>query len=165
MIFLHADTLVCAGFDEVARAAVSNPNIVIGSFRFTVDRSLMHYPLVGVGCMEFFARMRCKLYWLPYGDQGYFVSRRMLREVGGFPNTVLLEDLRMTANARKFAYGADGVIHVDQMKAYCSPRRWQKNGVLMNTLWNQVIVFCHSYLGYSPRDCYKLYYGRYPKNN
>lgn len=164
-LFLHADTIVSEGFDEVARKSAYNPNIVVGSFEFTVDRSLMNYPLVGIGCMEYFARVRNHWWWLPYGDQAYFIHREMYGKLGGMPDIVFLEDLRFTSIARKYALVTGGIIHVDKMNAYCSPRRWQKNGVALNTMWNQIVVFCAVYLQYSPADCYKLYYGHYPSGD
>lgn len=84
----------------------------------------------------------------------------------GFDNDlVAMEDLVLTSNARKLAVETGNEIFVSDRKAYCSPRRWQKNGVSKNTMWNQIIVFCWAYLGYTPAECYKLYYGKdVPKN-
>eukprot|EP01083_Nonionella_stella_P084369 233534_1 len=162
LLFIHADTVLFEGYDEHVRKTLhSRPNIVIGSFKFTVNRSLLNFPLVGIGCMELFARLRNTLVWLPYGDQGYFVTREIFtKKLGGFENNlVIMEDLVLTNNARRFAVETGNEIYVDHHNAFCSPRRWQKNGVTKNTMWNQIVVFCWVHLKYSPAQCYKLYYG------
>ncbi len=101
--------------------------------------------------MELFARLRNDWYWLPYGDQTYFVKKHIF--------TALLKGFKNDLVARKLAVQSGNRIFVSDRKAYCSPRRWQKNGVAKNTMWNQIIVFCWAYLGYTPAQCYKLYYG------
>ena len=92
--------------------------------------------------MELFARIRNDCYWLPYGDQTYFIKKGIFTALlKGFNNDlVAMEDLVLTSNARKLAVQTDNVIFVSPNKAYCSPRRWQKNGVSKNTMWNQIIV-------------------------
>ena len=78
LFFVHADTVLFDGFDEYIRSTLhSNDRIVIGSFKFTVNRSLLNEPLVGLGTMECFARIRNDCYWLPYGDQTYFVKKEV----------------------------------------------------------------------------------------
>ena len=57
---MHADTILFDGYDACIRETLAaDDRIVIASFKFTVNRSLMAYPLVGIGCMELFARIRC----------------------------------------------------------------------------------------------------------
>ena len=164
LLFLHADTVLFEGFDKYIRDRLlsDNNNIIIGSFKFTVNRSLMNYPLVGIGCMELFARIRNNLYWLPYGDQTYFIKRNIfINKLNGFKNNlIIMEDLLLISAARKLAILTGNIIYISKNKnAFCSPRRWQINGVTKNTMWNQILVFCYSYLGYTPSQCYKLYYG------
>lgn len=163
LLFLHADTILFHGYDKHIRNVINNNDkMVIGSFKFTVNRSLLNYPLVGIGCMELFARIRNECYWLPYGDQGYFIKRNIFtNKLNGFENNlIIMEDLLLTSKARKLALETGNIIYIDPKKnAFCSPRRWQKNGVTKNTMWNQIIVFCYSYLKYTPAQCYKLYYG------
>ena len=115
--------------------------------------------------MEWAARVRNKNWLLPYGDQGYFMHKDMFAELGRFPNTVIAEDLELTNKARKFALATGGRIHVDEMEAYCAPRRWEKNGVSKNTMWNQIVVFCYTQLNYTAEQIYEMYYGiKVPKN-
>lgn len=158
-IFLHADTIVSYGFDQVARRECKDGRCVLGAWKFTVDRCIMRFPLVGLGCMQWAARVRNNNWHLPYGDQGYFIHKDMYQELGGFPDVVICEDFELTSKARKFALATGGRLHVDEMEAFCSPRRWEKNGVAYNTLWNQIAVFCYTQLKYTPEQMYKLYYG------
>eukprot|EP01084_Bolivina_argentea_P202257 345625_1 len=161
LLFIHADTILFQGYDKHIRNKLTQENIVIGSFKFTVNRSLLNYPLVGIGCMELFARIRNNCFWLPYGDQGYFIKKDVFTKIlNGFENNlIIMEDLVLTSKARRLAVETGNIIYIDDNNAFCSPRRWQKNGVTKNTMWNQIIVFCYSYLKYTPAQCYKLYYG------
>jgi len=162
LFFVHADTVLFDGYDEYIRSTLSENNrVVIGSFKFTVNRSLLNAPLVGMGCMELFVRIRNDCFWLPYGDQTYFVKKEIFTALlKGFRNDlVAMEDMVLAVQARKLAVETANEIFVSQHLAHCSPRRWQKNGVAKTTMWNQIIIFCWAYLGYTPAQCYKLYYG------
>ena len=78
LFFVHADTVLFDGFDEYIRSTLhSNDRIITGSFKFAVNRSFLNEPLVGLGTMELFARIRNDHYWLPYGDQTYFVKKHV----------------------------------------------------------------------------------------
>ena len=50
LFFVHADTVLFDGYDEYIRSTLADDDrIVIGSFKFTVNRSLLDAPLVGLG--------------------------------------------------------------------------------------------------------------------
>ena len=72
----------------------------------------------------------------PYGDQGLFVRRELFFRVGGFPEVPLMEDLLIAAALRREARPVllPGPLHV-------SARRWQKVGVLRQTLRNWSLLW------------------------
>ena len=75
------------------------------------------------------------MWGLPYGDQGIFVDRRLYEEVGGFADQPLMEDLDLMWRLRRRARPIllPGPLRV-------SARRWQRHGVVWQTLRNWSLV-------------------------
>ena len=44
---------------------------------------------------------RTRLFWLPYGDQAIFVESSRLRQMGGFANQALLEDVELVLRLKR----------------------------------------------------------------
>lgn len=93
LLFLHADTVLEAGWHEEAASFVEQ--IAVGrrppsaaAFRFALDDAGLSARLIewGVG-------IRCLLCAMPYGDQGLLISRQLYDETGGFKPVALFEDV------------------------------------------------------------------------
>jgi hypothetical protein len=94
------------------------------------------------------------------------VPKDMFDFLGGFPDQCLMEDYELVVLLRKRA----ALLNVSSEKyretvkivpgkpALCSPRRWQKFGVLYVTFMNSKFVnlYCG---GLGPDELFKLYYG------
>jgi rSAM/selenodomain-associated transferase 2 len=131
ILFLHADNHLAAG--DVARqiaGSFSDPRRLHGSLRQQIDAPGIRYRLI-----EWGNALRVRWLGMPYGDQAIFVRRDALWRAGGFPDEPLLEDLILMRRLRKHAWPAllAGPVVV-------SPRRWQKHGVLGQTLRNWCLV-------------------------
>eukprot|EP00294_Goniomonas_avonlea_P001968 CAMPEP_0114554974 /NCGR_PEP_ID=MMETSP0114-20121206/8498_1 /TAXON_ID=31324 /ORGANISM="Goniomonas sp, Strain m" /LENGTH=296 /DNA_ID=CAMNT_0001740061 /DNA_START=80 /DNA_END=970 /DNA_ORIENTATION=+ len=160
LLFLHADTLLPTRFDQIIRQTLALPNTAAGAFTFEVDRRGMAKPPLGLGTMEIFANIRCKLFMMPYGDQGLFMSAAHYKATGGFKEVLMMEDLEFVSRLRSRALGGGGRVVVVDAKAACSPRRWLVNGVLKNTLLNQVFVLAYVWCGVPAETIYRWYYRR-----
>lgn len=88
IVFLHADTRLPSGFADSIRMALQDSAVVGGAFRFRFD----HRTLV-LRMVEWGTRARVALLGLPYGDQALFVRRTVLDDIGGLPDTPIMEDL------------------------------------------------------------------------
>lgn len=88
VLFLHADTRLPRGYHRAVEEALGDPRTVGGAFRFRFDR---HTPALRV--IEWGARLRERLFRLPYGDQAVFVRRAVLEAIGGVPQVPIMEDL------------------------------------------------------------------------
>ena len=88
---------------------------------------------------------------LPYGDQGIFVRRALFDRIGGFPETRLMEDLLFGKALRRVGRPIllPGPIHV-------SARRWQRHGVVRQTLRNWALLTARSFG--APPDRLARYY-------
>jgi glycosyltransferase involved in cell wall biosynthesis len=66
-----------------------------------------------------------------YGDQGLFVRRNVFEHLGGFPRLFLMEDLFFSRRLRRH-----GRVVVAPRRIFVSPRRWQRAGLVRQTLRN-----------------------------
>ena len=123
----------------------------------------------GIKAVETTANWRTHLYSLPYGDQCLSIPSDVFHYVGGFPDQCLMEDYDLVALLRKRSALLPklGVAQRERLQilggpaALCSPRRWQRFGVLYVTWMNS--KFVHLYArGLHPDDLFRLYYGAPP---
>jgi len=161
-LFLHADTTLPNEFDNILRQSFKDPKTMMTSFRFGVDRKAIknRVPL-GLSMMEFCANLRSRYLWLPYGDQAFCIAKDNFKSLGGFPNFPCMEDYEFVRRAGKKAKENGMILKSLDHTALCSPRRWEKNGVLKNTALNYFFVMAY-HLGFSPHDIFYWYYGFVP---
>jgi rSAM/selenodomain-associated transferase 2 len=130
LLFLHADCALEAGALESAQGCLARRGVAAGCFRLRVTSARRVYRLIDA-C----ATARVRLTGLVYGDQGLFVSRRLFERVGGFPALRLMEDVFISLRLRRL-----GRVVVAPKRIYASARRWQKQGVVRQTLRNWALT-------------------------
>jgi hypothetical protein len=81
------------------------------------------------------ATARVRLTGLIYGDQGMFVRRDRFERLGGFPVVRFMEDILISIRLRH-----QGRMVVAGRRIFVSPRRWQRQGVLRQTLRNWTLT-------------------------
>lgn len=130
LVFLHADTwLAPDGLRQIERT-LADQAIPGGAFRQRIEA---HGPLYRL--LERGNAWRVRRLGLAYGDQGIFVRRRVFDELGGFPESLLLEDLVLMKRLRRKGRPVllPGPLHV-------SARRWQRHGVVGQTVRNWLLL-------------------------
>lgn len=137
LLFLHADNRLSGGCltalcDSVNHA--DDQDQVWGGFRQKIDASGLIYR-----SLEWGNATRIRLRGMPFGDQAIFVSRSNYRRVGGFQTVPLMEDVLLARALRRQSWPKliNRAIIVDA-------RRWQKRGIIRQTLRNWGIQFAHS---------------------
>jgi rSAM/selenodomain-associated transferase 2 len=147
LLFLHADTALEPGWEKAVRAFMDEPENAgrVGYFRFGLDDAA-----AGARWLEAAVAARCRLFRLPYGDQGLLISRDLYRRLGGFRPMPLMEDVDLVRRAgwRRMAPLAT--------RATTSAERYRQDGYLLRPVRN---LFCLSlyFLGVPPRAIAKLY--------
>lgn len=126
LLFLHADCMLEPGALEQAVRSLANPAILAGCFAMKVDADGWMYRSI-----EASASARVRMTGLIYGDQGLFVRRGDFERLGGFPPLRFMEDLFFSRTLR-----AAGRVIVTSRKILVSPRRWQRAGIVRQTLRN-----------------------------
>jgi rSAM/selenodomain-associated transferase 2 len=146
LLFLHADcTLEDGALREVERR-LRRPGVVAGCFRLTVPSTGLLYRLI-----DWFATARVRLTGIAYGDQGLFVRKDAFERCGGFPELRFMEDLFLCRKLRR-----QGRIIVARSRIYPSPRRWQRMGVIRQTLSNWTLTVL-ALAGVSPDRLARFY--------
>lgn len=150
LLFLHADNVLdpnCLNqiCDRVLAPGSTAP-VTWGAFQHRIDSNRTVFRWIERGNA---ARVR----WLSrvFGDQGLFVRREVFRQVGGFADVPLMEDVEFSKRLRKIAKPVllDGPITI-------SDRRWKQNGVVRQTLRNWSIQYSFA-MGASPEKLRRRY--------
>jgi rSAM/selenodomain-associated transferase 2 len=130
LLFLHADCSLEAGALAAAQTCLHRRGVAAGCFRMTVTADGLAYRLVDA-C----ATARVRLTGLIYGDQGLYVERRRFERIGGFPPLRLMEDVFFSKMLRR-----EGRMVVAPHRIFVSPRRWQRQGMVRQTLRNWTLT-------------------------
>ena len=145
ILFLHAD-------NELSEQALSqicvHEDAVWGAFQQQIDSRRRVYRLI-----EWGNDLRVRWRKVPFGDQGMFVRRSLFEELRGFAEIPLMEDVELSHRLRKI----DAPVLL-QGPLQISARRWEKKGVVRQTLTNWMIQLSYS-RGVSVEQLAQKYYG------
>ena len=144
IVFLHADNRLT---DHCLQQICVSENLLWGAFRQSIDSGRWIYRLVELG-----NDLRVKYWRMPFGDQAIFVLKDEFRRRGGFEEIPLMEDVAFSKKMRRIAKPCllQGPVQV-------SCRRWEKKGVVIQTLQNWFLQAAYK-LGVRPdtiRDWYR----------
>jgi rSAM/selenodomain-associated transferase 2 len=147
LLFLHADTLLPTGFEEMIRTTLIKPGIVAGAFALRINA-----PNWGLRWVEFGVKWRSHFWQMPYGDQAIFITKEVFQKVGKFPEMPIMEDFALMRKLKSL-----GKIYLLPTPVITSSRRWLKKGILQTTILNQIIVIAYL-LGISPNQIRNWYF-------
>lgn len=146
LLFLHVDTwLEAVAVSQICKA-MECERVAAGAFRQQIDASAAIYRWLERG-----NAMRACVFRLPFGDQGIFVRRNVFESLGRFPDVALMEDVQLSRRLRRYGQVVllPGPLHV-------SARRWQRHGVVRQTLRNWALLLAER-LGVSSSRLAALY--------
>ncbi|MBC6432110.1 glycosyltransferase [Nostoc sp. HG1] len=139
LLFLHADTSLPTGFDDMVRTALQQPGTVAGAFKLRIDA-----PLLSLRWVELGVNLRSHFYQMPYGDQAIFLTKAVFQQIGNFPELPIMEDFELMRRLKR-----TGRIVIIPTPVVTSARRWLQKGVFKTTLLNQIVIIAYL-LGVSP---------------
>lgn len=145
LLFLHADTVLPAGAAQLVVNAIEG-GAHWGRFDVHIDGASSLFPLIAV-----LMNGRSRLTGIATGDQAIFVTRPAFRQVGGFPDQPLMEDIVLSSRLRRIGRPA-----CLQPPVITAGRRWERHGVLRTILhmwWLRLRYF----LGARPQDLAREY--------
>ncbi len=147
LLFLHADTELPIDADERICEALSAQDGRWGWFDVKLSKPRLAFRIV--------ARMmswRARLTSVATGDQALFVERKLFREVGGFPELPLMEDIAISKLLRR-----RGLAVRPAGLATTSSRRWEQNGLIPTILLMWKLRFLY-FIGVEPLRLREMYY-------
>jgi rSAM/selenodomain-associated transferase 2 len=147
LLFIHADTqLPFSALDDIS-FALADSRVVGG--RFDVRLAGRHWMFKLIGVM---ISLRSRLSRVATGDQGIFVRRDVFRELGGYPDVPLMEDVALSR-----ALKGRGRLACLRSCVVTSARRWEADGI-WRTIFKMWALKSLYLLGISPLRL-KRYYG------
>lgn len=187
LTFCHSDTSLPLRWDdritktlehgnkddyELKRSCMARVNSC--SFNFGIDTtpeglsmpftsSLNNYFPPGIRAVATTANMRSYMYSLPYGDSTLSLHACVFHFLGGYPDQCLMEDYELVTllRLRGALLGGEKLAMIRGQPALCSPRRWQKFGVLYVTYMNSKFVNLYA-TSVCSGDLFRMYYGKEP---
>mmetsp|Transcript_30039 Transcript_30039/g.45554 ORF Transcript_30039/g.45554 Transcript_30039/m.45554 type:complete len:458 (+) Transcript_30039:174-1547(+) len=169
--FVHSDTVLPPDWDfniiEALESRKKSYRANSCAFSFGIDTTLDGlnggpFP-PGIKAIETTANWRTRLYSLPYGDQVLSLPAVIFNYIGGFPDQCLMEDYEIISLLRRRAallksQEKERILIIGGHPAYCSPRRWQKHGVLYVTFTNSRLVNLYARHTITPDVLFEHYY-------
>ena len=131
LLFLHADTILAESWVREVEAFMKNQNQQevgqqqAGVFCFRLDDRRKRARI-----LEGIVKWRCRIFALPYGDQGLLISRKLYEEIGGFRNIALMEDVDIVSRLTRSR------LHFFKTTALTSAARYKRDGYLMRMARN-----------------------------
>ncbi|MAI31198.1 MAG: hypothetical protein CBE00_02215 [Planctomycetaceae bacterium TMED240] len=145
ILFLHAD-------NELSKQSLEQicvyEKAAWGAFQQQIDSRRKIYRVI-----EWGNDLRVRWRNVPFGDQGIFVRRSLFEALGGFAEMPLMEDVELSHRLRKIEAP---VLLRGPLKI--SARRWEKKGVVRQTVTNWMIQLSYS-RGVPVEQLAQKYYG------
>ncbi|MBF0203085.1 MAG: TIGR04283 family arsenosugar biosynthesis glycosyltransferase [Desulfamplus sp.] len=136
LLFLHADTLLPPNYAESVFMALLDKTQIAGAFTFKTDSTHLMLRFIALG-----VNLRSRWLNLPYGDQALFFRRSVFEAAGGFPESLIAEDLLLMRNLLKQKRINKEKLAILPLSVITSARRWNSIGILRTTIINLVILF------------------------
>jgi len=146
LLFLHADSWLQPNCITQIRRALADSRIGFGAFQTVIEADGLVYRLIERG-----NSLRARVLSMAFGDQGIFVRRSLFDRVGGFPEVQLMEDVFLVRRLRRRS-----PLCLLPGPLYTSPRRWQKHGVIRQTMRNWLLLLTES-CGVHPNNLARFY--------
>lgn len=144
--FFHADCLPHHDSARALRQVFGDPENIAACFTQHIAADGWAYRLLEWG------NLRRVLWWgSAYGDQGLCVRRDVFEGIGRFPEWKLMEDVELCRRLR-----GQGRFRVIDTPLTVSARRWQKRGIVRQTLLNWTLLTLF-HVGVAPDDLAKFY--------
>lgn len=132
-LFLHADTVLAPRWAEDAAMHMETAADRAAVFTLAFASDDPAAKIVSAGAM-----LRTRLFRLPYGDQGLFISRRQYEAVGGYRPMPLFEDVDIIRRLTKVS--GRGAFRILPATAATSAERYERLGYAKCVVRNNLLL-------------------------
>lgn len=147
LLFLHADTILPAGALTMIRGALRDQRVRAGAFDLHIDSSR---PMLKV--ISLISSLRSRITREPYGDQAIFIRADYFRQLGGYKELPLMEDVDLMHRVKRDRQRLSIIPH----PVTTSARRWEREGILFCTLRNWTLITLYK-MGVRPERLCQYY--------
>lgn len=147
LLFLHADTVLSAGWADEVKAFMADP---VNQERAAAFRFVLEDAAPQARRIERMVAWRCRVFGLPYGDQGLLIHRDLYTQIGGYAQLPLMEDVELIRRIGKSR------IHFFDTSAITAADRYRRDGWWARPSRNLFCLFLYI-CGLPPRWIAKLY--------
>jgi rSAM/selenodomain-associated transferase 2 len=133
LLFLHADTLLPDGVEQIVSQALADGCHVWGRFDVHITGRSRMLRIVAT-----LMNLRSRLTGIATGDQAMFMTREAFGSAGGFPEQPLMEDIELSKLLLELSPPA-----CIARRATTSGRRWESRGV-----WRTIFLMWRLRWGY-----------------
>jgi rSAM/selenodomain-associated transferase 2 len=147
LVFLHADTILPADGLRCIELALRDAHLVGGAFNHSIDSPRFIYK--ALSRLIFF---RSRLTRVPFGDQAIFLRKQYFDAIHGYKEIPLMEDVELMRRIKR----KGGKIILLRERILTSPRRWEREGVVLCTLRNWTLRLLY-FLRVSPDVLVRFY--------
>ena len=147
LLFLHADTQLSSGWQTTVQDFIEDPaNILrVAFFVFALDDQS-----VQARRLEKLVGWRCRIFKLPYGDQGLLIKRSFYNLLGGYSPIPLMEDVEFIRKVGSHS------IEPLPITATTSAYRYQKDGYIFRSTKNVMCLILY-FFGVHPSKIERFY--------
>ncbi len=124
LLFLHADTQLPPDADRLIAHALQDQS-AWGRFDVRISGASAWFPVIST-----FMNWRSRLTGICTGDQGLFMHTRLFRQLNGFADVPLMEDIELSHRLRAVAPPV-----CLRQQVLTSGRRWEQGGV-----WRTIVL-------------------------
>lgn len=147
LVFLHADTTLPSDALELIEATMRDTSCTAGAFDLVIDSERPVFRLI-----ERAASLRSRITRIPYGDQAIFMRRTDFKDLDGYKNIPIMEDVEIMRRIKK----RGGKICIIDRAVLTSSRRWEREGVIYTTLRNWLLLTLYL-SGFKPEKLVRFY--------
>jgi rSAM/selenodomain-associated transferase 2 len=147
LIFLHADTSLPPDALAFIDSAMRDKSNMAGAFDLAIDSEGLIFRLI-----EKAASFRSRQTRIPYGDQAVFMRKAVFKELEGFRNIPIMEDVEIMRRIKK----GGGKICIIDKTVHTSSRRWEREGIFYTTFRNWLLITLYL-LGVKPEKLARFY--------
>ena len=147
LLFLHSDTFLPDNALDKIDTLLSSSSVACGAFELGIRSCRPVYRFI-----ERMVGFRTRITGIPYGDQAIFLTMDLFKQVRGYPEIPIMEDIALMRRLKKQKAG----FCIIPEKVKTSPRRWETEGLVYCTVRNWLIVTSYL-LGASPKILSKYY--------
>ena len=145
LLFLHADTALSRDWAERAKQHITEHQNKAAAFALAFRSD---HPMAKTVARR--ANWRARALGLPYGDQGLLISRKLYKDVGGYPQTRFMEDVQIVR-----AIGKKRLSHLSA-EARTDASKYDRDGWRKRS-WQNAYLITRYLLGAPPERLAKLY--------